>query len=139
MDPLDVEDEVDESDTTSLQAQLRQNAIRKQEQFQQEIQERNSMVNRMSAEALQYFNQLHKAECSKKEELQTYIDENLKVFEKKQKRAQAPTKNNERSSSTHAALEEHKAASVTKKKLGIVKKGAPRKTKIRLPVRKSPN
>ncbi|AGO09960.1 AaceriAAL031Wp [[Ashbya] aceris (nom. inval.)] len=135
MDSLGVDDEVDDSDTTSLQAQLRQNAIRKQEQFQQEIQERNSMVNRMSEQALQYFDQLHKAESSKKEELQAYIDENLKAFEKKQKRTHTPARN-ARSGTNNVASETPKVAPVAKKKLGIVKKSAPGKSKIRLAARK---
>lgn len=79
------EDADKNSERKSLQEQLRLNSVNRQEEFQKQIQERNSVINRMTEDDVRYYQKLKKEEISKDKDLEEYIEQKTLVFEMKQR------------------------------------------------------
>ncbi|AMD21269.1 HEL011Cp [Eremothecium sinecaudum] len=86
---VDLEDDQSQkTERKTLLEQLRLNSIKKQEDFQRQIHQQNSLINRISQEDIEHYEKLKKDELIKKQETQEYIDEKLSKFEVKQERKQ---------------------------------------------------
>ncbi|AET41386.1 Fyv6p Ecym_8091 [Eremothecium cymbalariae DBVPG len=115
----------------SLQEQLRLNSINKQAEFQRQIEERNSMINRMSFEDVKYYEKLKDDALKKEQETKEFLDGQVRLFEKKQQKIHAnATKKPEHIDLNSSGISDGKKFLVDK--LGVIKKPASKRKKIRL-------